>query len=113
MDEDVQAYIDGLAPDRRALFDRIHRLILAAYPQAAVALSYKMPAYRGGANRLYMGTWAPGVSLYGWQQGRDAGFTARHPQLTTSKGTIRLRPADAAGVTDEELLGIIRSALEP
>jgi len=52
------------------------------------------------------------VSLYGWPQGHDAGFTARHPTLEYSKGTIRLRPEDAAGITDEELLALVRATLE-
>jgi hypothetical protein len=48
-----------------------------------------------------------------WQHGRDAGFTARHPELLTSTGTIRLRPEDAAGIPDEELRDLVRSALDP
>lgn len=110
--QDVQAYIDRIAPAHRDLFDRIHRIILAAYPQATVALSYKMPAYRVGGHRLYVGAWKHGVSLYGWKQGREAEFTARHPELKTSKGTVQLSPGDAADVTDDELLGLVRAALE-
>jgi len=53
-----------------------------------------------------------GVSLYG-AEGRDAGFTARHPALRTSKGTIQLRPEDATGISDAELTALIRAALEP
>jgi uncharacterized protein YdhG (YjbR/CyaY superfamily) len=113
VDEGVRAYIDGIAPGSRALFDRIQALILAAYPQATVALSYKMPSYRVGGRRLYVGAWKHGVSVYGWKQGREADFTARHPQLRTSKGTIQLRSRDAAAVTDDEILGLIRAALEP
>ena len=45
--------------------------------------------------------------------GRDGGFTARHPGLTTSTGTIRLRPGDAAGISDEEFRALVRSALTP
>ena len=35
----VQAYIDGIPPGHRPLFDRIHRLILQAQPGAEVTLS--------------------------------------------------------------------------
>jgi hypothetical protein len=52
------------------------------------------------------------VSIYGAQEGRDAGFISRHPGLKTSKGTIQLRPEDAAGIPDEELGGLVRAALD-
>ncbi len=59
---------DGIAPEHRPLFDRLHRLILAAHPGAAVVLSYKIPTYKVGGRRLYVGVWKHGVSIYGWQQ---------------------------------------------
>ena len=89
------------------------RALLAAHPGAAVALSYQMPAYKVGSCRLYIGVWKHGVSIYGWKQGRAAGFTTRHPELRTSTGTIRLRPEDAAGISDEEFRDLVRSALTP
>ncbi len=113
MDEAVRDYIEAVRSEHRPLFDRLHRLILAAYPDATVVLSYKMPTYKVGGGRLYVGAWKHGVSIYGWQQGRDAGFTARHPELKTSTGTIRLRPEDAAGIPDEEFSDLVRSALDP
>ena len=106
------AYIDGIDPAHRPLFDRVHRLILAAHPDAAVVLSYQMPTYKVGRRRLYVGAWQHGISIYGWQQDRDGGFTDRHPELRTSKGTIRLRPQDAAGITDDELGGLVGAALD-
>ena len=112
MDEAVRAYIDGIAPAHRPLFDRVHRLILAAHPDAAVVLSYQMPTYKVGRRRLCVGAWQHGISIYGWRQDRDAGFTDRHPELRTSKGTIRLRPQDAAGITDDELGGLVGGALD-
>jgi uncharacterized protein YdhG (YjbR/CyaY superfamily) len=112
MDEAVRAYIDGIAPAHRPLFDRVHRLILAAHPDAAVVLSYQMPTYKVGRRRLCVGAWQHGISIYGWQQDRDAGFTDRHPELRTSKGTIRLRPQDAAGITDDDLGGLVSAALD-
>jgi hypothetical protein len=32
VDEAVREYIDAIAPKHRALFDRLHRLILDAHP---------------------------------------------------------------------------------
>ena len=110
---EVQDYIDGIAPAHRALFDRLQRLILQASPGARVTFSYKMPAYQAGARRLHVGAWKHGISVYGWQRDRDGGFSARHPELVTSKGTIQLRPDDAAGIADEEFLALARAALAP
>jgi uncharacterized protein YdhG (YjbR/CyaY superfamily) len=112
VDEAAQSYIDGIDPAHRPLFDRVHRLILTAHPEAVVVLSYQIPTYKVGRRRLYVGAWKHGVSVYGWPQGRAADFIARHPSLKTSKGTIRLRPEDAAGIEDDELLGLVRAALE-
>ena len=52
------------------------------------------------------------MSLYGWDEGRDGGFTARHPKLKTSTGTIQLRPSDAAGITDDEFREMVHAALD-
>jgi hypothetical protein len=111
MDDAVRDYIDAIAPQHRPLFDRIHRLVLEVQPDAAVVLSYGIPAYKVGRRRLFVGVWRHGVSVYGWQEGRDGGFTARHPELRTSTGTIRLRPEDAAGIGDDELRDLVRAAL--
>ncbi len=113
MDQAVRDYIDAIPADHRPLFDRLHRLIIAAYPDATVTLSYKMPAYVVGSHRLSVGAWKHGLSVYGSQAGRADGFADRHPGLKTSTGTIRLRPEDAATISDDELTGLVRSALEP
>jgi uncharacterized protein YdhG (YjbR/CyaY superfamily) len=109
----VQAYIDEIPAEHRPLFDRLHRLILQARPDAEVTFSYKMPTYRAGKRRLHVAAWRHGISVYGSQHDRDGGFTARHPQLVTSKGTIQLRAASAAGIGDEEFVSLARSALAP
>jgi hypothetical protein len=52
------------------------------------------------------------VSIYGWGQGRDGGFTARRPGVKTNKGTIQLRPEDAAAIPDEEFRNLIHAVLD-
>lgn len=111
VDEDVRGYIDAIPPAHRPLFDRLHRLILCARPDATVVMSYKMPAYKAGDRRLHLAAWKHGVSVYGWRKDDDGGFVARHPALKTSTGTIRLRPEDAAAIADEEFLGLFRGTL--
>ena len=113
MDERVAQYIEAIAREHRPLFGRIHELILALYPNASVVLSYGMPTYKVGRRSLIVGVWNHGLSLYGWGQGRDGGFTARHPDLVTTKGTIRIRAKDAADITDDELRSLVRGALDP
>lgn len=84
---------------------------MQAHPDARVVLSYRMPTYRVGRRRLHVGVWEHGLSLYGWRQGHDGSFTARHPGLQTSKGTIRLTPDDAAAIPDDELGDLMDTAL--
>ncbi len=112
VDQAVADYIEAIPPERRVLFDRIHRLILEARPEVTVTLSYKMPTYQLRSRRLHLGVWKHGVSIYGWKQGGDSGFTARHPELRTSTGTIQLRPEDAADIPDDELRDLVCSALD-
>jgi uncharacterized protein YdhG (YjbR/CyaY superfamily) len=109
---EFQRYVDGIAKEHRALFDRLHGLILSLHPEATVGISYTIPAYRVGKHRLYVGAWKHGLSVYGWKRGSRSGFMDRHPTLVTSTGTIRITPDDAATLSDGELDDLIRSALD-
>lgn len=111
MDPAVIDYVNAIPPEQRALFDRIHRLILEACPEAQVVLSYKMPTYRLGARRLHLAVWKHGVSLYGWNQHGDGGFTARHPDMQTSTGTIRVRTDAGAAIPDQDFRDLARAVL--
>jgi uncharacterized protein YdhG (YjbR/CyaY superfamily) len=111
MEAAVRDYIGAIVPEHRPLFDRLHRLVLEVHPDAAIVLSYKIPTYKVGSRRLFLGVWKHGISIYGWDQGRDAGFMARHPGLKTGKGTIQLRPSDAAKITDDEFRDLVGTAL--
>jgi hypothetical protein len=108
VDDGVRDYIDAIPAGFRPLFDRFHRLILDARPDADVVLSYQMPSYKVGSRRLYLGVWKHGLSVYGWQ---DDDFGTRHPELKTSTGTLRLRPEDADGISDDEILGLVNATL--
>jgi len=110
MDEAVRRYRDEMDGEQQPVFDRLHRLIVATCPDAEVALSYGMPTYRVGRRRLNIGVWKHGLSLYVSPR-RDGGFSARHPELAAGKGTIKLRPADAASIPDAELQDLVRAAL--
>ena len=111
MDEAVRGYIDAIPADHRPLFDRLDGLVRERHPDAEVVLSYQMPTYKVGPRRFYIGAWKHGLSFYGWGAGNDGGFLERHPTLKHAKSTIRLSPADAEHVTDDELRALIVAAL--
>lgn len=112
LDGEVRGYVESISPEHRPLFDRLHLVVLRVHPEATVVLSYKMPTYKVGKRSLYVGVWKHGISIYGWQQGREAAFVSKHPQTKTSKGTIRLRSEDSAAISDDELCGLVRAALD-
>lgn len=107
----MQEYIDGIPTATRSMFDRLHRLIMQAHPGADVLLSYRMPTYAVGTRRLYVAAWKHGLSVYGWSAGRDGGFAARHPELESGKGTLRLTHAVWSELPDSELLELVDAAL--
>ena len=111
MNPAVLKYVNAIPAEHRALFDRVHRLILDTCPDVDVVLSYKMPTYQAGPRRLHLGVWKHGVSLYGWKHQGDGGFTARHPDLRTSTGTIRVRTDAAAAIPDDDFRDLARAAL--
>ncbi|MGH3267377.1 MAG: DUF1801 domain-containing protein [Trebonia sp.] len=113
MDPAVVDYINVIPAEHRPLFDRIHRLILEACPDATVSLAYQMPTYQLGAQRLHLAVWKHGVSLYGWKAHGDGGLITRHPHLQTSTGTIRIRTDTAATILDDEFRDLARAALTP
>ncbi len=112
MDHAAEEYINAIPSERRPLFDRMHRLIVESHPDARVVISYNMPTYKVGDRRLYVGVWKHGISLYGWGDGEDGGFTDRHPELSSGKGTIRITPKAAETITDDELRALVTGALE-
>lgn len=107
----VQEYVDAIPAEHRPLFDRMHSLVVAEHPEAEMVLSYRIPCYRVGRRRLFLAAWAHGVSLYGWGQDRDAGFSARHPDLLSGRGTIRLRTGISAEIPDREFRDLFRATL--
>ena len=113
MEQAVRDYIDAIPPDRRPLFDRFHRIVTTAFPEATMVLAYKMPTYCVGPQRLHVASWKHGLSIYGWSEGNDDGFVHRHPELSSGRGTLQLRTKAMDAIDDAELLGLVRAALAP
>lgn len=112
MDASVAGYIAEIQPEHRPLFDRVHRLVAEACPDAQLTWSYNMPTFKLGRRRLHVAVWRHGVSLYGWKAAGDGGFGDRHPELVTGRGTIQLRSEDAADISDDEIRALARSVLQ-
>jgi uncharacterized protein YdhG (YjbR/CyaY superfamily) len=112
VDPKAEAYIAGIDPDFRPLFDRIRALVETNFPDADLGYSYRMPTFTRAGGRLHLGVWQHGVSLYGWDRARCPAFLDRHPSLRTSSGTVRVRPSDADDLSDDELGELVRAALE-
>lgn len=111
VDAAAEAYIDGLAPEPRALFDRVHRLVGEEVPSATVTVAYEMPTYVAGDHQLHVGAWSHGLSLYGWREEDATSVLARHPRLSSGRGTLRITYDAAADITDAELRRIVAGAL--
>jgi uncharacterized protein YdhG (YjbR/CyaY superfamily) len=111
MTDELAAYLGGIDAERRPLFDRVHGLVLEVCPDAEVVLSYRMPTFVVGRRRLHVGVWRHGLSFYGWQAGREAGFATRHPHLDNGKGTLKLPLSEAAAISDDELRAFLAAVL--
>lgn len=100
---DVRAYLDGVAAEHRLLWDRIERIVRVLHPDVELCISYDMPTFVLAEHRLPVGVWKHGLSLYGLDESNDAGFIARHPELSSGRGTVKLPTKRADDLTDEEL----------
>ena len=91
----VEAYFDGLAPDRRARREVIRGAIREAAPDAVESLAYQMPAFRshGGQFLVSYAAWKGHDSLF---PASDAVVEALGGALVphlAGKGTIRFELA--------------------
>jgi len=111
VDAAARAYIDGIDAETRPLFDRIHGLILGAFPDVELGVAYQMPVYRRAGRSLNVGAWKHGVSIYGWRSEPTPSILDRYPQLSSGKGTLRITRAVADDIRDAELLELVRGSL--
>ena len=108
---DVQAYLDGIDAVHRPMWDRVEGLVRASYPGVELRITYKMPTFVVGEHQLPVGVWKHGLSLYGLHESNDAGFIARHPELSSGRGTVQLPTRRADDFSDEELTATLQAVL--
>lgn len=108
-DTAAQAYVDGLTAAQRPLFDRVTRLVGELPGETTVVISYAIPTFVREGRRLHVGAWKHGLSFYGWKG--DNPFVVAHPELLSTRSTLKLSPQAAAGIADEELRTFLRVAL--
>lgn len=113
MDAKLQAYVDAIAPEFVPLFERLRGIMHHEHPDAAFLFAYNMPTFRLGKRRLHLAVWQHGISIYGWRRDNDGGFLERHPDLLSGKSTLRIRPKEAAAISDDEFAALLKGALEP
>ena len=109
---DVQTYLDGIAAEHRPMWHRVEGLVRVLHPGAELRITYGMPTFVVGEHRLPVGVWKHGLSLYGLDESDDAGFIARHPELSTGRGTVKLPTKRADDFSDEELTATLKAVLD-
>ena len=82
---EAQRYLDAVDPVHRPFLDRLDGLVRRLRPEVAVVVSCGMPAHVAGR--------------------------ARHPELTTGRGTLWLPTVRLAEFSDEDLLAVLAGAL--
>ena len=109
MHNEVRLYIDAV-PEGKPLFDQLHALILALYPDAEVVISSQIPTYKAKSGGVALGYWKHGVSLYTNSSEYVEEFIEKHPAFKTDEGSINFKVTEAIPVTD--IKKIIRRAFE-
>ena len=86
------------------LFERLHNLIMALYPQAENDISYGLLKFYIGKKRVWLGYWKQGVSLYTGFPELITEFKSKHPELKTGKGCVNFRFTDKIPLSDVKKL---------
>lgn len=108
---DVKAYLDAVPEQHRPMWDRVERLVRSIHPDVELRMTYDMPTFVVGEHRLPVGVWKHGVSLYGLHDSNDGGFIARHPELSSGRGTVKLPTRRAEEFSDDEIVAMLRAVL--
>jgi uncharacterized protein YdhG (YjbR/CyaY superfamily) len=104
------AYLRSVPEARKALLDELHAMVLRLYPQASVAMQYKMPTYHVGESWVAIANQKHYVSLYTCGYHHIGRFKQRCPQIKTGKGCINLKVTD--DIPWPELESVVKHAID-
>jgi uncharacterized protein YdhG (YjbR/CyaY superfamily) len=107
MKSEVRDYIIQVSDERRELFLKLQSLIYNLYPKAEAKISYKIVKYVLPSGWVFLGYWKQGVSLYTGYITELPVFAAKHPQIKTGKGSIKLKMTD--DIPWEDIIVIIKN----
>lgn len=110
MDADVKRYLATVPENRKQLVERLHRLIVGLYPEAAIDMSYRMPTYKVGDGWVALANQKGYVSLYTCGAHHLADFKKKYPAIKTGTGCINFRLSD--DVADTAIEQVIEHAIE-
>src|SRR5262245_5862832 len=92
-DPKVQAYLDALPPDQRALLEHVREVIGGLVPDGEEAISYGMPAFkRGGRFFLSYAGWKRHCSIYPLTDEFLARHRAELEGFGRTKGSLHFTP---------------------
>lgn len=100
MDAEVKTYIESATDDRRALYDKLHEIILKQYPKAELVISYSIPTYKAKTGHVCLAYWKSGVTLCSYNDAHVAEFKVQHPKIKSGKVSVSFKTTDNIPVAD-------------
>lgn len=92
-DPRVDAYLEGLPTDQRALLQHLREVVAAAVPDAEETISYGMPAFRRGKRFLMSyAAWKRHCSIYPLTDTFLAAHRAQLEGFDRTKGSLHFTP---------------------
>ena len=101
----VDAYLDELAPERRAIVARLRALVRSVAPDAAESMRYGMPTYDLGGVLYAVASQKQYLSVYVADTALVATYADRLGKVSLSKRCIRFRSLEQVNLSAlEELM---------
>jgi uncharacterized protein YdhG (YjbR/CyaY superfamily) len=110
MTDIAREYMDKGTGEQRALFERLHNLIMGVYPAAENSISYGLLKYAADKRHVWLGFRKDGISLYTQFIPLITAFREKHPHLKYGKGCINFRLKDV--IPEEDVRSLIESVLQ-
>ncbi len=89
--KDIQKYLSGLPEKRRERINSICEAFQIAGKSCAETMKYRMPTFENGKNWVSVGNQKNYISVYFCSAALIENIRAKHPQINTGKGCVRIR----------------------